>query len=161
MKVYLGLGSNMGDRIENLRRAVSLLSGKVEVNRVSTVYDTAPVGNTKQSRFLNLACEVTTSLAPLELLTLLKGIEAGMGRKPGPVNGPRLIDIDILLYDDRVIDTPKLAVPHPRLEERAFVLVPLSDIAPELVHPVHGKSIKQLLGILRVKPGEVVRYSKI
>ncbi len=161
VKIYLGLGSNIEDRIGNLRQALSLLSQKMKVNQVSPVYDTAPVGNTEQPRFLNLVCETTTSLTPMELLTLLKGIETSMGRKSGPINSPRLIDIDILFYNDRIINTTKLTIPHSRLTERAFVLVPLADIAPNLLHPVNGKSIKQLLGVLQTSSNDVVRLGKI
>jgi len=161
VKIYLGLGSNIEDRIGNLRQALSLLSQKMKVNQVSPVYDTAPVGNTEQPRFLNLVCETTTSLTPMELLTLLKGIETSMGRKSGLINSPRLIDIDILFYNDRIINTTKLTIPHSRLTERAFVLVPLADIAPNLLHPVNGKSIKQLLGVLQTSSNDVVRLGKI
>jgi 2-amino-4-hydroxy-6-hydroxymethyldihydropteridine diphosphokinase len=147
--VYLGLGSNMGDRKENLDRAIDYLSQRVRVVEVSSVYDTEPVGNPEQPRFLNMVCQVKTMLKPKELLALVKGIERKMGRMPGNPNSPRPIDIDILLYGDEVVKMPELVIPHPRLTQRAFALVPLAEIAPTLVHPVTGKNIKQLLGELK------------
>ena len=143
--VYLGLGSNMGDRRNNLNRARDYLSQRLRVEKVSSVYETEPVGNIEQPRFLNLVCEVYTNLAPMELLSLAKGIEQKLGRVPGKSDEPRPIDIDILFYDDQIIETPELVIPHPGLTERAFVLVPLAEIAPELVHPVNGKTIKELI----------------
>jgi len=142
---YLGLGSNMGDRQSNLERALEFLSHRLRVEKVSSIYDTEPVGNVNQPRFLNLVCQVYTSLAPAALLILGKGIESKLGRVSGKSNVPRSIDIDILFYGDRVIETPELVIPHPRLTERAFVLIPLAQIAPDLVHPVNGKTIKELL----------------
>ncbi len=142
--VYLGLGSNMGNRQSNLDRALDFLTQRLAIKMVSSVYDTEPVGDLEQPRFLNLVCQVSTRLAPLELLTLVKGIESKLGRVPGRVNAPRSIDIDILFYGDQVIETPKLVIPHPRLTERAFVLIPLAEISPDLVHPVQGKTVKEL-----------------
>ncbi len=154
--VYLGLGSNMGDRQGNLKKALELLSQRMEVGEVSSVYDTDPVGDVNQPRYLNMVCRVTTGLTPPGLLLVLKGIEQRMGRT-GNSFLPRPIDLDILLYGDQVIGTPDLTIPHPRMTERAFVLVPFAEIAPGQVHPPSGKTIKELLEQL----GEVKGVSKL
>ncbi len=158
--VYLGLGSNMGERQDNLEKALELLGQRMRLGAISSVYDTAPVGNVNQPCFLNMACQVYTGIAPLALLTLVKGIELKLGRLPGKPNSPRPIDIDILFYDKKVMETPELIIPHPRLAERAFVLVPLVEIAPELVHPVLGKTASELLKEVAGVEG-VWRWGKI
>ena len=150
--VYLSLGSNMGDRQQNLDLALKLLSQRMQVVKVSSVYDTEAVGPISQPRFLNLACEVKTRLAPEGLLTMVKGLELKMGRK-GRTGEPRIIDVDILLYGDTVVKTADLEIPHPRMAERQFVLVPLAEIAPDAVHPVLKKPIKELNKAIKEKQG--------
>jgi len=143
--VYLGLGSNLGDRQHNLIKAIELLAQQMRVEQMSSLYETEPVGYSEQPRFLNAVCQVTTSLSPEELLSLVKEIEAALGRVPSFPNAPRPIDIDILFYANQVIHSPQLTIPHPCLEERAFVLVPLLEIAPELTHPVSRRTVRELV----------------
>lgn len=152
VRVYLGLGSNLGNREDNLDMALKLLAQRMKVGRVSSIYDTEPIGNTDQPHFLNIACEVSTRLSPEGLLALAKGIEVKMGRR-GKSGEPRTIDIDILLYGDIVINTPDLAIPHSRMAERSFVMVPLAEIAPELVHPVSWEKIKDMRDAIKEKQG--------
>ena len=144
MDVYLGLGANMGDRQANLERAVELLGERLRIEKVSSVYETEPVGYEEQPPFLNAVCRVQTDIGPLQLLSLVKGIEAGMGRVPNFTDGPRPIDVDIILYGDLVMVDPELTIPHPRMAQRAFVLVPLAEIAPDIVHPFSGESIEYM-----------------
>jgi 2-amino-4-hydroxy-6-hydroxymethyldihydropteridine diphosphokinase len=141
--VYLSLGSNLGNRQGNLDQALKLLSQRMQVGKVSSIYDTEPVGNTNQPRFLNLVCEVKTRLTPEGLLTMVKGLEQMMGRR-SKTGEPRIIDIDILLYADTVMQTKDLEIPHPKMVDRQFVLVPLAEIAPDVVHPVTKKTIKEM-----------------
>lgn len=142
---YLALGTNMGNRLSNLKAAIGNLSPQMSVKKKSNIYETPPWGFIDQSAFLNQVVKVETYLQPEALLAHLKRLETALGRVPNFQNGPRLIDIDILFFDDQVIDTPPLVIPHPRLYERAFVLVPLSDVAPDFVHPILQRSIIELL----------------
>ena len=142
---YVALGSNLGDKEANLRRALELLQQRgVEVVKTSSFICTEPYGVTDQPQFLNGVCEVRTSLEPLELLHTLLDIEQEMGRVRLRHWGERNIDLDLLLYEDVVMDTPELKLPHPDMQNRDFVLLPLAEIAPELVHPILQKSIEEL-----------------
>ena len=142
---YIALGSNLGDKEANLRRALELLIERgVEIVKTSTFISTEPYGVTDQPQFLNGVCEVRTSLEPLELLHTLLDIEQEMGRVRLRHWGERNIDLDLLLYEDVVMDTPELKLPHPDMQNRDFVLLPLAEIAPELVHPILQKSIEEL-----------------
>jgi len=151
VNVYIGIGSNLGDRLANIDKALSLLSSKCKIIKKSSIHETEPVGYKEQGKFLNGVVSVETELKADELMEFLLDIEKKLGRIREIKNGPRIIDLDILFYGDEVIDSDKLIVPHPKLHERLFVLEPLNEIAPEFIHPVLKKSVKELLSLIKNK----------
>jgi len=157
--VYLSLGSNIGDREKNLRAAIAKLSELGEIAAVSSFYETEPVDFTAQPWFLNCAVAIRTKLMPELFLSKIQMFEQQLGRRRIRPKGPRNIDIDILLFDDSVISTPELQIPHPAMHERRFVLEPLAEIAPELQHPVLKKTVRELLQTLPRDTGQVKKAS--
>ena len=151
-RAFIGIGSNQGDRLTHIfesMRALTATSG-VQVCQVAVMTETEPIGGPPQGRYLNTVVELETSLAPRELLRVLQDIERQRGRQPSAERwGPRPIDLDILLYEDRVVHEQDLTVPHPRMHERRFVLEPLAQLAPAIVHPVLKKTIGELLSAAR------------
>lgn len=152
--IFIGFGTNLGDRESQLRDAWNRLARIVHIGRTSAVYETEPWGVTGQPRFLNLVVEGETTLSPPALLHALKTIEHDMGRIRGMRYGPRIIDLDILLYDDEEISTDELEIPHPRIAERRFVLLPLVNLAPDLKHPKLHRTMRELLAELPDTGGE-------
>ena len=149
--VFIGIGSNLGDKEDNIRKSLGLMKNQLKVLKISSLYETKPVGYKKQDMFLNCAIQSSTKLSPIELLEFLQSIEKRLGRVRTIKNGPRTIDLDILIYDDNVINQKKLIVPHPRLHERQFVLEPLKELKPSLMHPVMKKTIGELYDSLEKK----------
>jgi 2-amino-4-hydroxy-6-hydroxymethyldihydropteridine diphosphokinase len=152
---HLSLGSNVGQREVHLREAIRRIAAAGRVVAVSSFYETEPVEFTEQAWFLNCAVALKTLLSPIELMTAVLAIEREMGRVRDRQKGPRIIDIDILLFDDLVIDSPDLMVPHPAMQQRRFVLEPLAEIAPEVRHPVLKRAVRELLEELPT--GQAVR----
>lgn len=158
---YISVGSNLGDRIENCRRGMkALVSGEeVRITRQSRFYETEPVDFTEQGWFINCVIRIETRLEPLELLDRLQAIQQEAGRTADRVRyGPRVLDLDLLLYDRLILDDPGLSLPHPRMHRRRFVLKPLCDIDPDVVHPVLGKAVRALLAELDEDGQQVVEH---
>lgn len=146
-KVYLGLGTNLGSKSQNLKDAIDLLTSELgAICCQSSIFVSEPWGFDSENEFLNMVLLYETNLSPFELLVLTQNLETKLGRSSKSTTNyaDRLIDIDILLYDDHIIDTPNLKIPHPLMLKRDFVLLPLCEIAPQLIHPVHGKTISEL-----------------
>jgi 2-amino-4-hydroxy-6-hydroxymethyldihydropteridine diphosphokinase len=159
-RIYLGLGSNLGEREENLRRARELLNAAgIRILRESSLYETEPQDLTHQPWFLNQVVEAETALFPMQLLGRVLKIEKELGRRRVIEKGPRTLDIDILLYHRFVIDSPVLVVPHPRMHERRFVLAPMAELAPDLRHPVTRQTMRELLG--RIKGQAIRRFNPV
>lgn len=154
--VWISLGTNQGDRLENLTLAARFLEPEVKVVDSSPIYQTEPWGFKDQPDFLNQIIQAETNLSPVELLEKIKRIERKLGRKETFRNGPRIIDLDILFYDQLILDQEDLHIPHPRISERAFVLIPLADLAPDLISPRSGKSVVEMLE--KVDPAGVIPY---
>lgn len=161
MTAYLSLGSNVGDRLENLRQACSQLDGEgIHLRRLSSVYETEPVDYLEQDWFLNCAAEIETTLSPLELLDRVHRIERELGRRREWPKGPRTLDIDILLYGDYTLTSERLLLPHPQMLQRRFVLEPLREIAPSLRFPLSQKSVDDLFEELQ-DPSQVRRIGPL
>ena len=153
--VYIGIGGNLGDREKNVQDSLSLLVKEgIEVIQVASLMETAPYGGVEQPNFINTVCQIKTALLPLELLKTLKGIESKIGRTLTVRWGPRLIDLDILLYDDLIVEEEGLQIPHQDMLNRDFVLKPLVEIAPEVIHPVTGRTIREEWKLLQEKKNE-------
>ncbi len=157
--VYLGTGSNVGNRFANLQEALWLCDKRLgEVGAYSSIYETAAWGNTDQQAFLNQVIKIRTPFSPLQLMQKILCVEKSLGRKRELKWGPRTIDIDILFYDNQVLQKPDLVLPHPQLHLRKFVLVPLSEIAPGLIHPILKKEVSEILKNCQ-DPLEVKKHS--
>jgi 2-amino-4-hydroxy-6-hydroxymethyldihydropteridine diphosphokinase len=153
--VYLSLGSNLGDRDSNLRTAIDKLADLGQAVAVSSFYETEPIEVTSQPWFLNCAVKLDTEKMPRQLIAGILALEQGMGRQRKQQKGPRIIDIDVLLFGSSIIDIPSLAIPHPRLHERRFVLEPLAEIAPDARHPLFKRTMRELRDAL--PPGQTVK----
>jgi 2-amino-4-hydroxy-6-hydroxymethyldihydropteridine diphosphokinase len=157
---YIGVGSNLGDSLQNCREAINSLSQikEIQLTRISSFYETEPVGNVDQDWFINAVIEIETSLSSRDLLHIIQNIEKSLGRVRKEINGPRTIDLDLLFYDQQIIQDPDLIVPHPELHKRKFVLEPLLEIASYFIHPVFGISIRGLKD--RLEDNKIVKRIK-
>jgi 2-amino-4-hydroxy-6-hydroxymethyldihydropteridine diphosphokinase len=160
VEAYIAFGSNIGDREENISRALKILKHKIKITKTSSLYETKPMYLENQDWFLNGVTKIDTELSPKKLLTFLKSMEKEMGRKELGRNGPRIIDLDILFYGNMISDDNDLHIPHPKISERAFVLVPLAEIEPNLIHPTYRKTIAQLLSELKYDKLEIRRKNQ-
>ena len=143
--IYIALGSNLGERLVNLQSAADALPPTIRIRERSPVYETSPWGYLEQPLFLNQVVKAETALPPPDLLSYLKNVENQMGREMTHKYGPRSIDLDIIFYGDLILDTPKLTIPHPHLANRAFVLLPLADLDPDLRHPISNLTVGEML----------------
>lgn len=155
VEAYIALGSNVGDREENIKNALEILKEKSRILRISSLYETKPMYLENQNWFLNCTVKIDSELTPKQLLEFLKVTEKKMGRKESERNGPRIIDLDILFYGDKIVNEGNLQIPHPSIQERAFVLVPLSEIEPNFTHPVYHKTVRKLLSELNFDKSEI------
>jgi 2-amino-4-hydroxy-6-hydroxymethyldihydropteridine diphosphokinase len=157
-QIYIALGSNMGDRVDSLEKAIQMLTPEIQLVSKSSIYETDPWGYEDQDAFLNQVIHAETKLEPQGVLVKLKSIESEMGRQETFRYGPRVIDLDLLFYNDLILSTDKLQIPHPQIPNRAFVLIPLREIAPDLNHPALGQSITELAA--EVSKKGVRKYEK-
>ncbi len=158
---YIGVGSNLGRKLENCRKGITALTccGRCRLIDQSLVYQTEPVGYKDQDWFVNYVVKIETTLDPFSLLDTLKSIERNAGRTRDAVRfGPRVLDLDIILYDERVVDTLKLVIPHPRMHKRCFVLKPVCDIDPDIIHPVFHRTLQSLLEDLEAGDQRIAEY---
>lgn len=163
-EIIIGLGTNMGDRKENLDKAIELLNEHeaITIEKTSSIYETKPVGYAKQDDFLNMVIKGRTNLKPLELLGVCQTIEKELGREDTIINGPRIIDLDILVYNKENRQLENLRIPHPRMHERAFVLIPLHEIAPDFIIPTSGKEVADLVDHLSDKERRaVIKWTEV